>query len=117
MRYDEKFKIKVAMAYSETGNAADVATQFEVPVWSVYRWGKLYGQGGAEGLKEKSRKPKSQPLKTDDKIERLVVATWFNTVTNRNYSSVSRALSKQGIKVSSVTVNAIVNRREDLWPK
>lgn len=117
MRYDDEFKIKIATAYNETGNAAAVAKQFEVPVWSVYRWGKLYGQGGAEALKEKSRRPKSQPLKMDDKIELLVVATWFNTVTNRNYSSVSRALSKQGIKVSSVTVKAIINRRRDLWPK
>ena len=115
MRYDEKFKIKVAKAYSEIGNAAAVAKKFDVPVWSIYRWGKLYGQGGAGALKEKSRKPKTQPLKMDDKTERLVVATWFNTSANRNYSSVSRILHKQGIKVSSVTVKTIIYRRLDLW--
>jgi len=115
MKYDDKKRIRVAKEYCDTGDAKAVSLKYGVPLKTIYRWGKLYSKAGEAGLLKKSTKPKTQPLKTDEETEKLVIDLWFNKIDKPNFSKVKRELAERKIKLSIPTIKAIFERRKKDW--
>lgn len=111
MIYDDEFRLQVAQEYHKTRNAKATALAFNVTVRSVYRWGKQYADDGENSLKKKPRSPIKNVNRPDEATEQKVVDAWFSIKSRRNFSSTKRKLAEQGVKMSDVTVRAILERR------
>jgi putative transposase len=53
---------------------AEAAARFGVSRPTVYDWVERYERGGLEGLEDRSRKPKTSPNRTEQSVERMLLA-------------------------------------------
>ena len=111
MIYDNNFRLKVTEHFIKTDDAKGTSKKFNVPLSTVYRWHAKYKIGNNEGLKKKSTAPLNSPNKTCDEIERLVVDVWFEIKSQRNFSNMKEELGKKGVKLSPLTIKAILERK------
>jgi hypothetical protein len=61
------------LALAAGANVSALCTRFEISRRVGYKWLKRYEEAGVEGLRDRSRRPKSSPSRTPEAIEALVV--------------------------------------------
>jgi len=64
----------VLMALQEGANISGLCVRFGISRAKGYKWLERYRQEGAEGLHDRSRRPKHSPHRTDATVEQAVVA-------------------------------------------
>lgn len=63
----------VTLALQPESAMSEVCRRFGVSRKTGYKWLGRFQEAGVEGLKNRSRRPHSSPLKTDDKVEQAVL--------------------------------------------
>jgi len=71
MEQRERF---VTLANSGHFTISELCDEFGISRKSAYKWIDRYRDFGAQGLKDRSRAPKKSPGRTDEQVERLIVA-------------------------------------------
>lgn len=64
----------VCLAQKEGANFSQLCRRFRISRKNGYKWLRRYQLHGSEGLQELSRKPKTQPSRTSQEVEALIVA-------------------------------------------
>ncbi|HUR83585.1 MAG TPA: IS481 family transposase [Thermoanaerobaculia bacterium] len=67
LREEVVLRVKAGLGISE------VARMYGLSRPTVYAWMERYGEGGVEGLEDRSRAPKSSPARTHEEIERVLI--------------------------------------------
>lgn len=62
----------VTLAMREDANISALCRRFGVSRTTGYKWIRRYKAEGKDGLKDQSRKPRSSPNKTSDRVEEAV---------------------------------------------
>jgi len=96
--------------YKKTNSIRKTAKLWGTSRNLVRKWVKRYKQGGEEGLRDLSRRPKRSPFKTPDEIEEKVMKMW----KERGYGKRRIAyflFLEEGIELSENTIRNILKRR------
>ena len=85
---------------------------------TYYKWKKRFQQEGIDGLKNRSRRPKISPRKTDASTESEIVMTKTQYPRWGAYR-IRNQLLRQGVTVTPKTVNTVLKRNgiPTLWQK
>lgn len=68
-------RVRFIVAFSGcTYSMSELAAQYGISRKTGYKWTERYGKEGVDGLKDRSRAPKSCPRQTSPEVEKLVVA-------------------------------------------
>lgn len=70
---EEKHRF-ITLAQSDRFTVSELCESFGISRKTGHKWLNRYAEGGFDGLLEKSRAPKSVPLRTEDSIERLIIS-------------------------------------------
>lgn len=102
----------VTLAQSARYTISELCESFGVSRKTGHKWLKRYAEGGIEGLRQRSRAPKSVPQRTDTDIEQIIIkerrihSTWGGKKIHKILQV------KHGIQDPPVisTINAILKR-------
>jgi len=98
----------VIRAYEETGNISEVARMFGTTRKTVRKVLRRWKEGGEEGLKDLSRRPKRSPRRTSAAVEAMIVAERKKTGYGRD--RIARILQEKGVEVTPSTVRYVLRR-------
>src|SRR5215217_2838549 len=100
----------VKLASQEGTNIRELCRRFRISSATAYKWIRRYREGGEADLKERSRRPKSSPNRSEEEFENHVLrirteqSAWGAV-------KIHRVLKDEGIEVKAVsTVHAILIR-------
>jgi transposase len=102
-----KLRLKMVKTAQEVG-ISKTAELFKTSRNTVRKWLKRYLQYAEEGLKDRSRRPKRIPNKTDEKIVERVIE--LRKQTGYGPKRISWLLKKEGIDLSPHTIRHILDR-------
>ncbi|MEO0093977.1 MAG: helix-turn-helix domain-containing protein, partial [candidate division WOR-3 bacterium] len=97
------------------GNISETARICGISRNTVRKILRRFEKEGEEGLKNKSRRPKNSPRKTNTQVEKVVVDIFERT--NYGIRRIARELKRKGIAISYGTVWKILKRNGKTKPK
>ena len=104
-----KLRLKMVKMAQEAG-ISKAAEVFKTSRNTVRKWLKRYLQYGEEGLKDRSRRPKNIPNRTDEEIVERVIK--LRKQTGYGPKRISWLLKKEGIHLSPHTIRHILDRNK-----
>lgn len=106
----------VALAQQEGVNRRALCRRFGISPQTGYKWLARFHQGGTEALQERSRRPRSTPVRTADPLEQAVVTlrrqhpAWGGRKISRRLQDLGHAA------LAPSTVTAILHRHQLISP-
>jgi transposase InsO family protein len=104
-------RLSVLELARELGSVSKACRQAGMDRTSFYEWKRRFQTHGLAGLKDLPPLPKSHPATTPEPVQERIVALALQHPT-RGCDFLSAQLSLEGITVSGVTVQSILNKRE-----
>jgi transposase InsO family protein len=106
---DQRIEFVIRAKLKES-SFSELCREFEISRPTGYLWVKRYKQvGSITGLQEKSRQPINRPLKTDDKLEELVVE--FRRKQGWGARKIQVLMGKEGHELAARTIHRILVRK------
>ncbi len=114
LRLSDKARQRLAWmdSYRECGNAAQVCRHFSISLRTFWRWKRRYDPWDLKSLEDRSRRPRSSPLRTHLLVERRLLAL---KTEHPRWGKEKIALYlkvNEGITLSGKTVWKILRRHE-----
>jgi transposase InsO family protein len=104
-------RVRFVVAASRSGaNLAALCAEFEISRPTGYLWLQRYRAGGVAAVSERSRRPRSSPRRTADRIEQRIVALRAER-PDWGARKLAVLLEREGFPVPSATVHRVLLRR------
>jgi transposase InsO family protein len=104
-------RLSVLQLAQELNSVSKACRQAGMDRTSFYEWKRRFQTHGLAGLKDLPPTPKSQPAATPEPVQERIVALALEHPT-RGCDFLSAQLALEGITVSGVTVQSLLNKRE-----
>jgi transposase InsO family protein len=105
----------IELASSPEANIRELCRRFEISPKTGYKWLARYRAEGLDGLRDRSRKPRSSPAKTSDTVEQSVLDLRASHPAWGGRKLRQRLLNQGHVEVPSAsTITEILRRHEQL---
>ncbi len=102
-------RMEAVIRHAEGERVATLSRECGVSRQTIYKWLRRYGDEGACGLFDRSRRPNRSPNRISTKVERRIVELRLEYGWGgRNLRDL---MAKEGIKVSAATVDRVIARK------
>ncbi len=68
-----KIRLKIIEYLLQCGSVSETARRFNVSRKTIRKWEKRYSEEGIEGLKDKSRAPKTSPRSISQEVQKIII--------------------------------------------
>ena len=107
----------VLLARQEGANVRQLCRRFNISPSTAYKWLSRFEKSGAEGLNNRSRRPKTSPKRCADEVEKQIL-TASQEYAAWGARKLKRVLEDEGAVMPSVsTVHAVLQRHSRVDPK